>query len=56
MKQFIQSLPKTSIALTFSAILIYARGKEWIWQAEIELISQIALAFWVGLNLYTKSK
>lgn len=55
-KQFIQKLPKTSIALSLSAMLIYARGRNWIWQPEIELISQIALAFGIWLNIYTKTK
>lgn len=54
MKEFIQKLPKTSIATIIGAIIIYLMWKWYIWQAEAELISQFLVAFWLSINLITK--
>lgn len=56
MKNFIQSLPKTSITAIISAILVYSLWKGYIWSDEANLISSVLVALWLSVNLYTKTK
>ena len=51
MKEILQKIPKTTIATVSSAVIVYALSRGYIDGDTANLISQILVAFGLGVNL-----